>query len=313
VKRRSGDLTGLLAWYPPTWRERYGDELVALIEDELDGRRPTVRFRASVAWSGLRERGHEAGLVGEQTAPAHQVRAGSLLVLCSWTAFVLAGASFSKLSEHFAGSMLPGTRTLAQGAFDAVVLLAFTGAVVVALGAVAALPSFVRFVRAGGVRAMRRPVATATLLTALVVALTIPFLLWAHDLNSLQRNGGHGAYAGAYVGLAVLVGAVLAQWTAVGVIAARRIDWSRRVLRVEAVLAMTLAASMVAISGATAIWWGSIGRDAPWFLQGTPTGTSGSPFTVNIVLTMALMVVAAFFGLYGVTRIARSWRAVSEA
>ena len=313
MKRRPGDLTGLLAWYPPSWRERYGDELVALIEDELDGRRATVRFRASVAWSGLRERGHEAGLVGEQTVPAHQVRAGSLLVLCSWTAFVLAGASFSKLSEHFARSLLPGTRTLAQGAFDAVVLLAFAGAVVVALGAVAALPSFVRFVRAGGGRAMRRPVAIAALLTALVVALTIPFLLWAHHLNSLQRNGGHGAYAGAYVGLAVLVGAVLAQWTAVGVIAARRIDWSRRELRVEAVLAMTLAASMVAISGATAIWWGSIGRDAPWFLQGTPTGTSGSPFTVNIVLTMALMVVAAFFGLYGVTRIARSWRAVSEA
>ena len=313
MKRRPGDLTGLLAWYPPSWRERYGDELVALMKDELDGRRPTIRFRASVAWSGLRERGHEAGLVGEQTAPAHQVRAGSLLVLCSWTAFVLAGASFAKLSEHLAGSVPASTRTLAQGAFDAVVLLAFAGAAVLALGAVTSLPSFVRFWRAGGGRAMRRPVAIATLLTALVVALAIPFVLWAHHLNSLQRNGANGVYVGAYVGLAVLVGAVLAQWTAVSVIAARRIDWSRRVLRVEAALAMTLAASMVAISGATAIWWGSIGRDAPWFLQGTPTGTSGTPFTLNIVLTMALMAVAAFSGLYGGSRIARSWRAVSEA
>jgi len=312
VKRRSGDLTGLLAWYPPSWRERYGDELVALIEDELDGRHATVRFRASVAWSGLRERGHEAGLVGEQTTPAHQVRAGSLLVLCSWTAFVLAGASFAKLSEHFAGSVPAGTRTLAQGAFDAVVLLAFAGAAVVALGAVAALPSFVRFVRAGGGRPVRRPIAIATLLTALVVALAIPFVLWAHHLNSVQRNGANGAYVGAYVGLAVLVGALLAQWTAVGALAARRIDWSRRLLRVEAVLAMTLAALMIAISGATAIWWESVGRDAPWFLQGTPTGTSGSPLTVIIVLTMASMVVATFFGLYGGSRIARSWRAVSE-
>ncbi len=313
MSRRPSDLTGLLAWYPPAWRGRYGDEFVALMEDELNGRRPTIRWRASVAWSGLRERGHEAGLVGDQLTPSRQVRAGSLLVLCSWTAFTLAGASYAKLSEHFARSMPAGTRTLAQGAFDAVVLLAFAGAAVVALGTIVALPSFVRFVRAGGWRTMGRPVAVATLLTAFVGALAIPFVLWAHHLTSWQRSGANGAYASAFVGLAVLIGAVLAQWTAVGVTAARRIDLSRRLLRVEASLATTLAALMVAIAGSTAIWWGAIGRDAPWFLQGTATGTSGSPFTVNIVLTMALMVVAASTALYGVSRITRSWRALSEA
>ncbi len=43
------ELGRLLRWYPPAWRDRYGDELVALLEDELDGTAPTVRLRVSLA------------------------------------------------------------------------------------------------------------------------------------------------------------------------------------------------------------------------------------------------------------------------
>ena len=50
----------LLRWYPRAWRERYGEELLALIQDTLDEGRPTWRLRLSVAWGGLRERGHQA-------------------------------------------------------------------------------------------------------------------------------------------------------------------------------------------------------------------------------------------------------------
>jgi hypothetical protein len=49
----------LLRWYPRAWRERYGEELLALIQDTLDEGRPTWRLRFSVAWGGLRERGHQ--------------------------------------------------------------------------------------------------------------------------------------------------------------------------------------------------------------------------------------------------------------
>jgi hypothetical protein len=46
----------LLRWYPRAWRERYGGELAALIQDNLDEGRPAWRLRLSVIGGGLRER-----------------------------------------------------------------------------------------------------------------------------------------------------------------------------------------------------------------------------------------------------------------
>ena len=57
------ELERLLRWYPPAWRDRYGDELVALLEDELDGAAPDVRLRLSLAASGIRQRARWSGLV----------------------------------------------------------------------------------------------------------------------------------------------------------------------------------------------------------------------------------------------------------
>ena len=313
MTRRRTDLSRLLAWYPPAWRERYGEEFVAMMEDELDSRPATIAYRVSVAWSGLHERGHGVGLLGDSVVPAQQARAGSLLVLCSWTAFVLAGARYSQLSEHFARAMPVGTGSLAQLSFDGVVVLAVAGAVAVATGAAVALPSFTRFLKNGGWTRLRRKVTVAVGLSVLLVALVVPFLIWAHRLSWVQRNGANGAYSGTFVGLALLAAGVLAQWTAVGVTAARHVEFGSRVLRVEATLAVVLATVMAAITGATAIWWGSVGREAPWFLQGTPNGTSVSPFTLNLVLTVTLMVLATSSGLFGGGRIVRSWRAVTSA
>ena len=38
----------LLRWYPRAWREQYGEELLALIQDTLDEGRPTWRLRLGV-------------------------------------------------------------------------------------------------------------------------------------------------------------------------------------------------------------------------------------------------------------------------
>ena len=50
----------LLRWYPRAWRERYGGELVALIQDDLDEGQPAWRLRLSAMGGGLRERGRQA-------------------------------------------------------------------------------------------------------------------------------------------------------------------------------------------------------------------------------------------------------------
>jgi hypothetical protein len=142
-------ITALLRWYPRSWRERYGEELMALMEDQSGERAPTRSVKMSLVWAGLRERFHGSGLVGAQRSPAERARAGSLLVLCAWTAFTLAGASFSKGSEHFARAVPVGSRRVPQGAYDVVAALGAIGVTLVVLGAVAALPGFFGLSAAG--------------------------------------------------------------------------------------------------------------------------------------------------------------------
>jgi hypothetical protein len=50
----------LLRWYPRAWRDRYGEELLALIQDTLEEGHPAWQLRLGVAWGGLRERGRQA-------------------------------------------------------------------------------------------------------------------------------------------------------------------------------------------------------------------------------------------------------------
>jgi len=55
----------LLRWYPRAWRERYGEELLVLIQDTQEEGRPTWRLRLGVIRGGLRERGHQAVRAGK--------------------------------------------------------------------------------------------------------------------------------------------------------------------------------------------------------------------------------------------------------
>jgi len=301
---------GLLRWYPQTWRDRYGDELVALMEDDLGERPPTLRFKMSVARAGLRERAHGTGLIGEQHSPTERTRAGTLLVLCSWTAFVVAGISFSKTSEHFAQAVPVASRSLAQDAFNVVAIFGLLGSALVVLGGMAALPAFVRLVRGGGWPALRAHLLRACLLTVVMGVALIPLGAWAHHLNQHQRNGGDGIYSAAIAAWAVLVAATLAQWTAAAVAAGRRIDVARRLLRLEAGLAVAVTGAMLAITTAAALWWAAIAQHAPWFLQGTANGSDRSPFDPQLVFTLGLMLAAVLTAGYGVARITRSARAL---
>jgi hypothetical protein len=306
MSRGHEDMAALLRWYPQTWRDRYGDELVALMEDELGERPPTLKFKMSMAWAGLRERAHGTGLIGEQHSPIERTRAGTLLVLCSWTAFVVAGISFSKTSEHFAQAVPVASRSLAQDAFNMVVTFGLLGSALVVLGGLAALPAFVRFIRGGGWPTLRGHLLRACLLTAVTGVALIPLGAWAHHLNQHQRNGGDGVYSTAIVAWAVLVAATLAQWTVAAVAAGRRIDVARRLLRLEAGLAVAVTGAMLAITTAAALWWAAIALHAPWFLQGTATGSHRSPFDPQLVFTLALMLAAVLAAGYGVARITRS-------
>ena len=310
---RRRDPAWLLRWYPPAWRARYGDELAALMGDELGGRPPTRRFHGAIAAAGLREHAHEAGLAGATGPPAVRIRAWSLVVLCAWTPFVLAGASFQKLSEHFGAAVPASSRALPSDAFDAVVIAAALGALVILVGALIAVPAFVRFLRDGGWPVLRRPARRAAAVSVVVVAAGGALQRWAHSLSNAQRNGASWPYGAAVLAWAVVAAAAMALWTAAAVTVTRRLDLTPRVLAVEARLAVGLAAVMATITAATAVWWAALAGDAPWFLHGTVPGRPGSAFEPRLAFTMAVMLAAATAALWAVTRVARAQRALRAA
>jgi hypothetical protein len=71
----------LLRWYPRAWRDRYGKEFLAMVEDTLDGGRPGWRLRLGVIRAGLRERSprpfgrNSAGLIAAECSAVPKFRA----------------------------------------------------------------------------------------------------------------------------------------------------------------------------------------------------------------------------------------------
>jgi hypothetical protein len=305
--------SGLLRWFPPRWRHRYGDEFAALIEDELDGRTPTPRFRLAIVAAGLRERGHESGLAGHPPPAAERVRTGSLLVLCAWAAFMVAGGSLVKAAEHFQQAIPAPSRALSVDTYDTVAVVAVIAGLLVVAGAVVAVPAFRAFLAGGGWASMRRPVVRAGAVTAVTVGAGAGLRAVAQHLTAAQRNGTDGLYSLAFVAVVLLLATSLGLWTAAAVAVVRRLGLSRAVLGTEAVLATTVTAAMVLMTAATAVWWASIATTAPWFLQGTKAGSPASAFAPNLAVTMALMLLASAVALYGAARLARSWAEMPTA
>ena len=303
----------MLRWYPARWRDRYGDELAAMIEDDLEGKRPTLRYRLAIARSGLEERMRDAGLVGGPASPSERVRGGALTVLCAFALFVVSGIGFAKVSEHWDQSIQGGARHLPAVSFNLLGSLAVACGVAVVIAAVALLPTFVQYLRTGGWQAIRRKVWWAVAATAATGAAIGGLAIWARHLTNHQRNVGFGWYQVAFTLAAILFATTVATWSAVAVATTRRIDIGLGQLKVVGVLAISVAACMPVMTAAAAVWWGSMATTAPWFLTGTPVGSSASPWATNLLGVLILMAVASGVGVVGSVRVLRSWRLLTSA
>jgi hypothetical protein len=148
-------LSRLLRWYPAPWRERYGDEFLATVEDTLDGGTPTWRLRLSVAWAGLRERGHQ--VIGRKSKGG----AGPM-----WLARWIVGFLVASLPGEIVTSPPRAWAAQATGALDIQLGFAAFSAVVIAASGLLAVPALGRFLRAGGWPQIRRRVGWAAAATA---------------------------------------------------------------------------------------------------------------------------------------------------
>jgi hypothetical protein len=269
------------------------------MEDCFGSGPPPWRARISLVIGGVRERARLCGVSGDSASPPERIRTGVLVVLCSWTAFVVAGSSFAKLSEHFDDALPTGrdAHHIADLTYSAIQGAALVAGTIVLAGALVALPSLLRFLRSGGWPTLRRHVARATGCAALTAGLTLPLVIWAHHLSNHQRNGGLPAYGALFLAWAVLVSVTLALWTVVAVAAARRVTFSRLLLIVEGTLAVTVTTTMAVILVATTLWWATVADHAP----------SLRPDDPRLIATVGLMALASATAIGGATRVARAW------
>jgi hypothetical protein len=179
--RRAGRL---LAWYPKSWRARYGDEFSELLTAELSEQPWSWRRTANVAWSGVFARLTSAGLTGHRLALLDQVRASLASLAAAVAVFLVFGtAMWSQLTIGWQWAEPDTIGTSAAMVTMSAVLLVF---VVLATLAVAPLAwSVFRRIGARSGEGLVRP----TLLVGAGVALLIVGA--RHFGNGWPGTGGH--------------------------------------------------------------------------------------------------------------------------
>jgi hypothetical protein len=300
----------LLRFYPPAWRDRYGGEMTALLEDTYaTASEVPWRQRAGLVRAGLAERARAAGLVGGAEGPEARLRAGSVLVLCGWALFLVAGAIFGKFTDNWFNQTPSLHRTTASVGYNAVVVLGALGCAVVAIGALVVLPSFARFVRNGQWHTVSRAVRRAVVALGVAALLIGGGLVWAHHLSGHDRHGGLFVYGLAFVVISLAACGAIGYATAAAVAVGRRIELSPRAGRVVGVLSLALVAVMALLAAGVVLWWVTEARYAPAVLRdGIGNGVLWLSSTVPPSLLVAglCMVLGLALALPGSARVARS-------
>lgn len=307
----------LLRWYPSQWRERYGDEMAALLEDSYaTASAIPLRQRVSLARSGLAERARAAGIVGWSRDPDVRLRGGWLLVLCGWAFSIVAGVIFVKSADHWATESPPSGHWVAMGGFNVVGAAAMVGSLVVLLAALVVAPAFVRLVRSGRWHEVSRPIVAAIIAVAASATLFVIMVAWAHSLNALDRNGGLPIYGWFFVLVSVVFFAAVGTGTAAAVAVARRVELTRRTVWAFGVLAIGLVGLMALELVSLVAWWASEAVHAPGFLaqligNGMPFQSSVVPPT--LLGSGILMVLGLALGVAGLVRVVGSLGAGGRA
>jgi hypothetical protein len=264
-------ITRLLRWYPRAWRERYGDEFLAMVEDTLDGRRPGWRLHLGVAWAGLRERARRARpaalrrmMAHDRHRPLHPGRHArdTSPKSVSWLSTVGAAALVSLFWFGQNLALAPfwaDARRHARGAAAADVMTGLFVAVgaSVAVAALAAGPALARFLRAGSWPGVRRPVIQVAVATVVAVAVLTQYILMARSTTSGHLVGSVPSLARL---IAVLVSLEAAErfWRKAATTMAGQLELGPRVRAVQVVLNAVVAAAVHAMLPVVLIWIGQV-------------------------------------------------------
>ena len=174
----------LVLTYPKSWRERYGDEFVALLISEFEEEPTSLRRTANVVLTGCLTRLVPSGLAGQGLQPTEQIRASVVSLGCALAAFLAFGmAMWSQLTIGWQWSR-PDT----VGTTTAMIVMSATMMIFCALGLLAAVPIawsvLMRFTRKDGRTLLRPTLVFLAGVTLLVIGAR-------HFGNGWPGTGGH--------------------------------------------------------------------------------------------------------------------------
>jgi hypothetical protein len=248
----------LLRWYPRAWRERYGEELLALIQDTLDEGQPTWRLRLGVAWGGLRERARQARHAGRATVK----RLGGP---DQWAQLFMVGTIVTVLPENLWESPSPARGWQAVAAFDAVLAaVALTGAVVLACG-LAALPTLVSFLRAGGWPKIRRWAAWAAGATVIAGGGLAGLVLVQGSLSPARLDASW-PYVAAFLATGLAMTAAIGLWALAAKATSRHLTLAPRARTVQLILVAVTPTAVTVVLVTLDFWWAA--TQSPVWLVG---------------------------------------------
>jgi hypothetical protein len=292
----------LLRLYPSSWRERYGDEFAALL-DEC----PLTPFTVfDIVLGALDAHIEPSDETGRILRMLQQTRRSAITVFCAWIAFVVAGLAFNQMIEDDVrqlNSAHPGVAI----AYYVVMVAAVVALLAVLVGGLPIAFAALRRALAEG----RRDVLLFFAVPPVALAV---WLLWTWLLVN-QIAPGNGAANGnvsllflSWIGLFVL--AAIASTAAVS-LAIARVEIAPRLFRFALAPATITTLAMVVMLGAVIAWGLVMRSEAPSYLS-SPTGPAAlrASVSVHLLVQIAVMMVAT---LLAVAALIRGLRAPGNA
>jgi len=304
VTRSNFERRGGLKWYPPSWRERYGDDIEQFLDDRYgDGPLP-LSARLSMVGSGTVERLRAGGIIGTTADTDMRVRGASLLVLCAWGIFVVAGSAFAKYTEHWPLATPQADHRLPAAGMAAVQVAAATGALITILAGVIILPALFALVRSDGWRplwSLARPMAVAS---AAAGAVSIGIIAWNGKLGPSTSTPLALRIVGILGGLVVVGALTVCCGTAVALV--YRLRLSPRATRSLGALAVAMTMVLVVIFTGALLWWISTALHAPWFFGSLVPRSPATPAPLAMIVLGSTMLSGLVLAAVGTVRITTS-------
>jgi hypothetical protein len=289
-----------LRLYPLAYRRRYGDEMLALLEERPANARTVLDLLRGALVAHLRPADGPAGAVD----PADRVRATTSGVLMCWIFFAAAGFGFYKSTEDYPFSEAGHAHPVLSDAHLAVQALAVIASAAVVLGALPLIAAALEYAREHP--SLRRKVVLPLVPVISFAALTAAFIAIAGTQQPSQGTAaGHGAAViWAIAGLGSGVACVLACRAALFATPVARAR-----LRIALAAGTLVTIAMLAIAAFTAIYGIALAADASQ-LAGEPNGPFGL-LSVSASLTVAVIVMVGAAALAAFTTL-RGWRGERE-